>query len=50
MAMTSKGKTKAREDEREEERGVTRWIIICILSLATVNDGWLESLSDVFMP
>lgn len=50
MAMTSRGKTKAREDEREEERGVTRWIIICILSLATVNDDWLESLSDVFMP
>lgn len=44
MAMTSRGKTKAREDEREEE------IIICILSLATVNDDWLESLSDVFMP
>lgn len=52
MSMTSCGESKATEEEgREEERGaVRRWITICILSLATVNGGWLESLSDVFMP
>lgn len=54
-AMTNCGETKAREEEKEEQRerargGVRCWITICILSLATVNDGWLESLSDVFMP
>ncbi len=49
--MTKCGETKAGEVEREEERGgVKCWITICILSLATENDGWLESLSDVFMP
>lgn len=49
--MTNCGETKAGMEEREDERGgVKRGITICILSLATVNDGWLESLSDVFMP
>lgn len=51
MSMTSCRETKAGEEEREEKGGGLKcWITICILLLATVNDGWLESLSDVFMP
>lgn len=49
-AMTNCGETKAGEEREEERGGVKCWITICILSLATEDDGWLESLSDVFMP